>query len=151
MFILWAGILFLMFGGMWRTFSKAGQPGWACLIPIYNYIVMADVGRVSRMNVLYMFLSGLVFMPGIFILETDPDMPLSIFGVLLFIAGLVLTTYFQWKIYRGIAVNYGQPPAFAIGLLLLNVIFFAILGFGNYKYIGGDNSYQSEDILDSGL
>jgi hypothetical protein len=32
--------------GMWKTFVKAGQPGWACLIPIYNvYVMIQMAGR----------------------------------------------------------------------------------------------------------
>nr|WP_294791532.1 DUF5684 domain-containing protein [uncultured Mucilaginibacter sp.] len=29
--------------GMWKTFEKAGKPGWAAIIPIYNYIVMLEI------------------------------------------------------------------------------------------------------------
>ncbi|PTQ99512.1 hypothetical protein C8P68_102336 [Mucilaginibacter yixingensis] len=29
--------------GMWKAFSKAGKPGWAAIIPIYNYIVMLEI------------------------------------------------------------------------------------------------------------
>ncbi len=28
---------------MWKIFAKAGKPGWACLIPIYNFFVMLDI------------------------------------------------------------------------------------------------------------
>ena len=28
---------------LWRIFEKAGRPGWAAFIPIYNYIVMAEI------------------------------------------------------------------------------------------------------------
>ncbi len=32
--------------GMWKCFEKAGKPGWAAIIPIYNIIVMLEiVGR----------------------------------------------------------------------------------------------------------
>jgi hypothetical protein len=31
---------------LWKIFSKAGQPGWASIVPIYNYIVWCKiVGR----------------------------------------------------------------------------------------------------------
>jgi len=31
---------------MWKVFAKAGQPGWAALVPIYNMIVLLQiVGR----------------------------------------------------------------------------------------------------------
>ncbi|WP_410222216.1 DUF5684 domain-containing protein [Pedobacter sp.] len=29
--------------GMWKTFTKAGKPGWAALIPIYNVYVMIQI------------------------------------------------------------------------------------------------------------
>ena len=29
----------LMIAGQWAVFDKAGQPGWAAIIPIYNLIV----------------------------------------------------------------------------------------------------------------
>jgi hypothetical protein len=36
----------LMVVSMWKIFSKAGQPGWAAIIPIYNlYIWCKIVGR----------------------------------------------------------------------------------------------------------
>lgn len=40
-------LLFLpMIIGMWKIFVKAGQPGWAALVPIYNYIVaMQLIGK----------------------------------------------------------------------------------------------------------
>jgi hypothetical protein len=28
---------------MWRIFTKAGQPGWASIVPIYNAIVMLQI------------------------------------------------------------------------------------------------------------
>lgn len=29
--------------GMWKTFEKAGKPGWAAIIPIYNCIVLLEI------------------------------------------------------------------------------------------------------------
>ena len=29
--------------GMWKLFLKAGQPGWAAIVPIYNVIVLLRV------------------------------------------------------------------------------------------------------------
>jgi hypothetical protein len=40
---------------MWRIFAKAGKPGWAALIPIYNVIVLLEiVGRPVWWIVLYL-------------------------------------------------------------------------------------------------
>ena len=36
----------LIIAAWWKIFSKAGQPGWAAIIPIYNWIVWCKiVGR----------------------------------------------------------------------------------------------------------
>ncbi len=39
---LFAIIVFAIVG-MWKTFEKAGQPGWASIIPIYNYYIMTKI------------------------------------------------------------------------------------------------------------
>ena len=39
---------------MWKLFTKAGKPGWAAIVPIYNNIVMLEiVGRPLWWVVLY--------------------------------------------------------------------------------------------------
>ena len=37
------GILVLVTAGTWRAYEKAGEPGWACLVPIYNLIVLLRI------------------------------------------------------------------------------------------------------------
>ena len=29
--------------GMWKMFEKAGKPGWAAIVPIYNIIVLLEI------------------------------------------------------------------------------------------------------------
>ena len=36
-------LVFLVLAGLWRVFTKAGEPGWAAIIPIYNVIVMLKI------------------------------------------------------------------------------------------------------------
>ena len=44
--IIWLAVVVLMIASMWKIFTKAGQPGWASLIPIYNiYVWCKIVGR----------------------------------------------------------------------------------------------------------
>jgi hypothetical protein len=35
--------LILIIASQWVIFTKAGQPGWASLVPIYNIIVLFDI------------------------------------------------------------------------------------------------------------
>lgn len=41
--ICYVAIMILLIAAMWKVFSKAGQPGWAILIPIYNLYVMCKI------------------------------------------------------------------------------------------------------------
>ncbi len=44
--IFWLAFTILMIAACWKIYTKAGQPGWACIIPIYNiYIWCKIVGR----------------------------------------------------------------------------------------------------------
>lgn len=35
---------FILFS-VWRVFEKAGQPGWAAIIPIYNFYIMIKIAN----------------------------------------------------------------------------------------------------------
>lgn len=41
--VIYIAILVLYIASIWTLFNKAGQPGWACIIPIYNVIVYLRV------------------------------------------------------------------------------------------------------------
>jgi hypothetical protein len=97
---------------LWKVFTKAGQPGWAVLIPIYNLIVLL---RIAGLAWYWVFAPLIVLIP-----------------VLGAIAYLVLAVM---GIHR-ISTRFGQGVGFTIGLTLLGPIFWLILGFGSSKYIG---------------
>jgi hypothetical protein len=47
-FMFYFAIMILMIASMWKVFVKAGKPGWAAIIPIYNiYIMIEIVGKPS--------------------------------------------------------------------------------------------------------
>ena len=43
MMIVWLAIVVLMVAAMWKVFVKAGKPGWAAIIPIYNLVVLLEI------------------------------------------------------------------------------------------------------------
>ena len=45
-------LLVLTAAAMWRVFERAGQPGWAVVVPIYNAVVLLRVARMSAWWVL---------------------------------------------------------------------------------------------------
>jgi hypothetical protein len=43
MVIFWLAIVVLVYAGLWKIFVKAGKPGWAAIVPIYNLIVLIEI------------------------------------------------------------------------------------------------------------
>ena len=41
--IIYLGIIVLMIASLWKIFTKAGKPGWASIIPIYNIIILLEI------------------------------------------------------------------------------------------------------------
>jgi hypothetical protein len=41
--LFYLAVIVLCIAGCWRVFAKAGQPGWAVLIPIYNFYVLCRI------------------------------------------------------------------------------------------------------------
>ena len=37
------GAVILSIASMWTIFNKAGKPGWAAIIPIYNMVILLEV------------------------------------------------------------------------------------------------------------
>ena len=44
--IVWGVVIIFEIASYWRVFEKAGKPGWASIIPIYNaFVLLQIVGR----------------------------------------------------------------------------------------------------------
>ena len=44
--VIYLAIIVLVIAGIWKVFTKAGEPGWAAIIPIFNmYILLKIAGR----------------------------------------------------------------------------------------------------------
>ena len=41
--LIWVAIAVVVIAGMWKTYSKAGKPGWGCFIPIYNIVLLLQI------------------------------------------------------------------------------------------------------------
>ncbi|KJL40587.1 MULTISPECIES: DUF5684 domain-containing protein [Microbacterium] len=88
----------------WRTFTKAGYPGWLAIIPIVNLFVLVKVAGYSA------WLGLLWFVP---------------------IANIVLAIIVAFR--NGRAFGHGGAFAFFL-LFLLNPIGYFITGFSNDTY-----------------
>jgi hypothetical protein len=52
--VVYIAIIVFEIAALWQVFVKAGRPGWAAIIPFYNYYVMLKVvGRPGWWLILY--------------------------------------------------------------------------------------------------
>src|SRR5690606_20804871 len=67
--LVYVAVIVVTIIGLWKMFEKAGKPGWAAIVPIYNGIVMAEiVGKPAWWGVLLIVpCVGIVF--GIWLLN----------------------------------------------------------------------------------
>ena len=41
--LIYLAVVVLVIASMWKVFTKAGKPGWAAIVPIYNTIVLLEI------------------------------------------------------------------------------------------------------------
>lgn len=102
-------ITVLIIVSMWKVFTKAGKPGWAAIIPIYNTVVLF---QISGLN------------PWLLLLYIVPFVNFIAIPVLMILANVKL------------AKAFGKGGGFAVGLIFLNAIFMPILAFSDAEYEG---------------
>jgi len=54
--IIYIAVLVIELITIWTLFSRAGKPGWACLIPIYNIIVFLEIAKKPAWWVILFFI-----------------------------------------------------------------------------------------------
>lgn len=53
---VYLAVSILMIVSVWKIFSKAGQPGWAAIVPIFNMYIMLQVAGKPGWWLLLMFI-----------------------------------------------------------------------------------------------
>ena len=106
-------IALLQIIAQWKVFEKAGQPGWACIIPIYNIYILTKIAGKPGIWTLWCLLPIVNIVFAIWL----TNMISKSFGQDEgFTVGLLLLGFIFWPIlgfgdskYHG---PYGNPEAF---------------------------------------
>jgi hypothetical protein len=94
------------FAGMWKTFQKAGKPGWACIVPIYNMIVLVEIAEKPMWWVAMMFVP---FANVIFMIMAYNEVAKKFGKEAGFTVGLIFLPFIFWPILGfGDSVYMGQ-------------------------------------------
>ena len=54
--LVWLAICITVIAGIWRVFTKAGEPGWGVLIPIYNFYLLCRIAQRPGWWLILMFI-----------------------------------------------------------------------------------------------
>ena len=54
--VLYIAVILVAIVGVWKVFEKAGKPGWASIVPVYNTIVLTEIiGKPMSWVILILF------------------------------------------------------------------------------------------------
>lgn len=65
--VVYAIIMIVELAALWKLFVKAGKPGWAVLIPIYNVLVMIEIAKKEWWYILLLLIPFVNFVVSIMI------------------------------------------------------------------------------------
>ena len=99
----------LILVAMWKIFEKAGKPGWAAIVPVYNIVVLFQIVGLNPLLII-----------------------LLLIPVVNFVAMPVLTILSYVKL----AKVFGKSGGYAVGLIFLGVVFLPMLAFSDAEYQG---------------
>ena len=126
----------LMIIAYWKIFTKAGEKGWKSIILFYNGHVMY---KITWKPLWFWLLLAAAVVCSAFESKYSADQSVMAYGIIAIVAGIFeVVIIIKQLVY--LSKSFGKSGGFAVGLLLLPVIFYPILAFGSAKYIG--NAYQ---------
>ncbi len=108
-------VIIFMIVCMWKIFEKAGVEGWKAIVPGYNGWVMAEIAGKPGWW-------GIVGLAGV----------IPVLGWVASIASIVLGVIIAIEL----AKSFGKETGFAVLLILVPVIGYPMLAFGDAKYVG---------------
>lgn len=105
--------------GLWKSFNKAGQHGWAAIIPFYNVFVLIKTAKMEWWH--FLIVLALAFLTTV-----DSD---TVSGL----AGLAYIVYW-FVINIKFAKAFGRGAGLGIVCALFPYIGYMILGCGSAEY-----------------
>ncbi|WP_443754093.1 DUF5684 domain-containing protein [Agathobacter rectalis] len=154
----------------WILYNKAGEPGWAAIIPFYSSYIRFKVAGKKKLFWGYLAASIVTIasfillcyelvVSGMFMFASaysrsyydsmygyssslSTHMAMMIFSIVIFFSALIVMAVLNIMCCIGLSHAFGKGAGFACGLIFLNVIFICIIAFNkNIVYVGdGYNS-----------
>ena len=122
----------IMIVAKWKILEKGGEQGWKAIIPVYGDMVMCKIAGVWFWYPLVIF--GISFITGMFSGASSEGS--SAVGSIIELAGSVVSIYYTVILSFSLAKSFGKTNGFGVGLWLLGIVFYPMLGFGKSQYVG---------------
>ena len=106
-FFVYCAIFLLIIVSLWKIFTKAGKPGWAAIIPIYNAIVLLEIVGKPVWWILLLLIPFVNFFVGIYVMHLlskafGKDIVMTILLIFLPFIGYPMLAFGD--------ATYGGPP-----------------------------------------
>ena len=166
-------VMVLTIVASWIMYAKAGEHGWAAIVPFYSSYVrfkiagkkklfwgylVATIGIIVGCIILMyeIIASGLSVMTSDYmgsyydstyrygVSSIGNHMGMLIFAVILIIAAMIAAAVMNILCCVGLSHAFGKGAGFACGLIFLNVIFVCIIAF-NKKIVYVGNGYSNNN------
>lgn len=108
MFLVQIAIVVVVIAGMWKMFVKAGHPGWAAIVPIYNIYILTQIAGRPWWWLLLLFIPIVGIVVAIILMV---DIAKAFGKSVLFAVGLILLSPIFICILGFGSAQYQGPPA----------------------------------------
>ena len=136
--VLLLGIASVTIVGKWKVYAKLGMPGWYSLIPVFSDYKLCERVRGGEENKTFL-LAYLIVLICSWVLCWAPAVNWN-----LIIAHFVINII----VLNHLAHTFGKESAYTIGLVLLGIVFWPMLGFGESVPVDTeDDSDTSYEVL----
>jgi hypothetical protein len=109
--IIYLIVLVVMVAGIWKVFQKAGKPGWAAIVPIYNYIVILEIAGKPLWWIILMLIPFVNIVIGIIVTH---QISLAFGKGAGMTALLILLPFIGWPMLGFGDAQYQGPPQSAV-------------------------------------
>jgi len=138
----------LLIVAQWRMYEKAGEEGWAAIIPYYSSYMRFKIAGQNKL-----FLPALICIIALPILslvdiflivnlffETNIRGAVAAFVIVMLLSAVafILLIIFKIIVCVGLSKNFGKGAGHGVGLFFLPYIFYPLLAFSSsIEYVGG--------------
>jgi len=65
--VIYLALIVVIVAGFWKVFEKAGEPGWAAIVPIYNVYVLTKISGLPILWFILCFVPCVSIIPAFYI------------------------------------------------------------------------------------